>query len=171
MRKLTLCILAGLLALCVALPVQAAQVPFTAVSKPDFSKIVTIHVPDGWKHRNAEGTMELTPPKGEGYVCVAVFNLDGRTPQQMATLLARDLPEGETPEKYAGREGAWMWDSRPASGDSYSNFFVGSAKDDVYVHFSWRDVDESAVKAILANSVMAGAQVLPSATGTKNRMD
>ena len=165
MRKLTSFILAGLLALCVALPVQAKQVPFKAISNPDFSKIVSIHVPDGWKHRNAEGTMELTPPKGEGYVCVAVFNLDGRTPQQMATLLA----EGKTPDKCPEREEAWKWVNEMASGDSYSNFFVGSAKDDVYVHFSWRGVDESAIKAILANSVMAGAQIMPAAPDTKNR--
>ena len=154
MHKLASCILTGLLALCIALPVQAKQVPFKAISNPDFSKIVTIHVPDGWKHRNAEGTMELTPPKGEGAVCVDVFHLDGRTPQQMATLLA----DGKTPEKYADREDAWQWTTDPAYG-VWSNFFVGSAKDDVYVHFSWRDVDESVIMTILSKSVMAGAPV------------
>ena len=166
MQKLKSCIIAIILALCNTMPVQAKQVPFTAISNPDFSKIVTIHVPDGWKHRNAEGMMELKPPKGDGWVCVEVSNLDGRTLQQMASILASNLPEGKTPEKYEGREDVWQWTTNPSISIS-KNLFVGSVKENIYVHFSWNNINESTIKTILANSVMADAQVMPATTGKK----
>ena len=86
---------------------QGTLVPFTATSDPDFSKILSITVPDGWSHRDAEGILELTPSADDAWLAVEVAKLGAYSPQDALTRFSG----GATLASYGRNDKAFVFET------------------------------------------------------------
>lgn len=155
------------------MPASAAMVPYTGTAKPDFSKSVQIHVPDGWTHRNGEGTLHLEDGKDpDAWMEVEVFRLQGTAPRVMATNMKGKDAELEV---YEGNENSFMWSAYPPwGGDKWNHFYTASPEHDIWVHLIWPPkVQMQLVKSVISGSLLHGkplsgpSAAVATATGEK----
>lgn len=181
MKKFVISICAIMALFSLALPTNAAMMPFTAeavmtqgpnAKGPDFSEILQLFVPDGWKYSKSKYSVNLESGKSRKlWIKVEAGDFGKMNPK--AVLLSvmdegipfsNGVPAPEKEKKVADvtdyAENCRSWSVVTGrGGEKVKHLFIASAERGHYVHFFWSEMCDKEAMEVINASLLYGEKI------------